>query len=373
MSLGPAAFIYFYMKMYSKRTWPTKVEYTYRPNISIVIPTYNEAQIIPLKLANVSRLIYPENLAEIILVDSNSSDKTVQITREFLVQHPQINLKILVEKERKGKSHALNYALEHCTGEVIIVSDADCYLPNNLLETALPFLADPAVGAVYVPKILLNSEETWVTRMEQEFLESANTLRLGESKAGSTAFFEGGFSAFKRVAFDKFDVYGTGSDDCGTVICVIEKSYRAMQVPEAQFYSSFPASYKGRISVKLRRANQLLRIFVKYLDLILRRKLKISKKTIVPYILLYLMSPVALVFFFVTSILLAFDYPILLAFLGFLAISKIRTYSYELLENNILILIAGSGILAGRSFSVWNQPEDRIWLTKEKLSHLNLI
>ena len=98
--------------------------------------------------------------------------------------------------------------------------------------------------------------------MEQGYLKSANMLRLGESKAASTLFFEGGFSAFRREALQRFDPYETGSDDCGTVLSVIEHDFRAMLVVDAKFYSSFPATFRGKISIKLRRTIQLVTAFL---------------------------------------------------------------------------------------------------------------
>ena len=79
-------------------------------------------------------------------------------------------------------------------------------------------------GSIGGPKILLNSKQTWITKLEEEYLRSSSQLRIGESKTGSTVFFEGGFSALKKVAFGKFDAYETGSDDMGTAISIIENT-----------------------------------------------------------------------------------------------------------------------------------------------------
>lgn len=373
IALGPPAFIYLYMKRSSKKRWPTKVDGKYKPKISIIVPTYNESSIINFKLANLSRLSYPGNLLETIFVDSNSSDNTAEIIQKFCRENPQTTVKVLVEDERKGKSHALNYALDHCSGEVIIVSDADCFWPSDILEKAMPFLADETVGVVGGPKILLNSSQTWVTRMERGYLESANFLRLGESKAGSTVFFEGGFCAFKKKVVDRFDPYGTGSDDCGTVIRVIEQDYRAMLVPEARFYSTFPMSLRNKLSLKLRRINQLVRVFAKYLDLLFKGKIKSTKVIVVPNILLYLFSPVAFVFFFALTVVLLFNFPYISLVLLFLLIPKVRFYVYQIVENNFLLFAGIFGVISGKSFSVWSQPEDRAFLTYEALSRLNLI
>jgi biofilm PGA synthesis N-glycosyltransferase PgaC len=361
------------MKKGSKKSWPTKVDSNYKPKISILVPTYNESSIILLKLTNLIRLSYPKDLVEIIVVDSNSSDNTAQIVRQFSDELPQVKIRILVERDRKGKVHALNYALDQCECDVVIVSDADCFWPSDMLEKAIPFLADPLVGAISGPKILLNSNQTWVTRMEESYLKSANVLRLGESKEGSTVFFEGGFSAFKKEAFDRFDPYETGSDDCGTVISTIERNFKAMLVPEAEFYSSFPPSFRGKLSIKLRRANQLVRVFGKYLDLLIKGKAKSTKKTVVPNTFLYLFSPIGFVVFMILSVFLVFNFAYLLIAIIFLAIPKIRFYSCEIFESNFILLAALFGVVVGKGFSIWRQPEDRMWLTKETLTQFNLI
>jgi cellulose synthase/poly-beta-1,6-N-acetylglucosamine synthase-like glycosyltransferase len=219
---------------------------------------------------------------EIIVVDSNSNDGTGQIVSDFSKQNPQLNVKLILEQQRKGKSHALNTALQQCSGEIIAISDADCFWPKDILIKALPYLADPKVGAIGGPKLLFNKDQTWITRMEEGYLKSANMLRLGESKAGSTLFFEGGFSAFRREALQRFDPYETGSDDCGTVLSVIEHNFRAMLVVDAKFYSSFPATFRGKISIKLRRTIQLVHVFARYLGLLVAGKAKHSRVTVVP-------------------------------------------------------------------------------------------
>ena len=373
VALGPAVFIFLYMKRSAKKPWPTRIDAEYKPKISIIVPTYNESRIIQLKLINLSRLGYPKSLLETLVVDSNSSDNTAEIVQQFCEKNSDANLRLIAEKERKGKSHALNSALEQCKGEIIIVSDADCFWPSDILEKAIPFLADPSVGVIGGPKILMNAEQTWVTRMEEQYLRSANSLRLGESKAGSTVFFEGGFSAFKKNAINGFDPYKTGSDDCGTVISTIEKNFRAELVPNARFYTTFPTSLRNKISIKIRRINQLIRVFSTYLNLLIHGRLKSSKVTVVPNTLMYLFSPVAFVVFLVLTGLLVLGFPYLLLALLLFLVPKVRFYTYQIFENNLLLLTGLVGVASGRKFSVWSQPEDRECLSSEVLVQFGLI
>jgi hypothetical protein len=146
-----------------------------------------------------------------------------------------------------------------------------------------------------------------------------------------------------------------------------------MLVKEAKFYSSFPATFRGKISIKLRRINQLVRVFSKYLDLLVKGKVKSSKSTVVPNTLLYLVSPIAFAVFLVLTAYLVLSYPMLLFFSLLLFAPQVRFYVYQIVENNILLFVSILAVLFGQKFSVWAQPEDRVWFTRENLSSYNLI
>lgn len=317
-SFGVAGFTFICMKNAAKKPWQIKMNSDYRPKISILVPTYNEADIIHFKLKNLIKVKYPKNLMQIIIVDSNSQDQTLNIAKSFIEQHPESNIQILIESERRGKSAALNFALKKCEGDVVIISDADCFWPSDILEKALPFLADSNVGAISGPKVLLNAEDSWVTRTEDIYLTSSNIIRLGESKVCSTLLFEGGFSAYKREVLESFDPYNTGSDDCGSIITMAEKGYRAIIVSEARFYCAFPRAWKDKVSIKVRRANQLIRVFWNYLSLLLKGRIKIQKRIIIQYIITFFISPIMFLGLVATTVYSLFIFPYLsLIFLFF--------------------------------------------------------
>lgn len=373
LSFGTAFLIYILMMKSAKRPWRIRIDDHYKPKVSILVPTYNEEAVIRLKLENLTKVRYPRDLMEIIVVDSNSQDQTLNIVNDFVKQHPETNFKILKENKRRGKSAALNFALKNCEGEVVIVSDADCFWPSDILEKALPFLADPNVGAISGPKILLNPEESWVTKTEDFYLNSMNRVRLGESKVYSTLLFEGGFSAYKKEVLESFDPYNTGSDDCGTIVALAEKGYRAIFVPEARFYSAFPKSWREKIGIKLRRANQLVRVLWKYLCLLFKGRIKIPKRVIVQGILMYIINPIMFLALIVTSIYLLFEFPYLsLIFLIFL-IPYVNSYLFELIQNNLVLFISMIAVLVNKKFVVWKKPKDRAMLRDGVLRQYGLI
>jgi glycosyltransferase involved in cell wall biosynthesis len=84
------------------------------PSVSVVIPAMNEAENLPYTF---SRL--PEGLHEVILVDGHSHDDTVAVAKRL---RPNVRI---VTQSGKGKGNAMADGFAACTGEVIVMLDAD--------------------------------------------------------------------------------------------------------------------------------------------------------------------------------------------------------------------------------------------------------
>lgn len=376
--LGVPGIYYLYLRYVAQKPWRLKIDETYLPSITILVPTYNEADLIGYKLENLNNLEYPKVLIQIIIVDSASTDKTLDRVLKFIEYHPEMNVKVLREKSRSGKSKALNFALRCATGDVIIVSDADSFLPPNILLRSLPILGDPSVGALGGREVFLNLDKSWVTLSEESYLRFMDTIKLGESKIRSTIFFEGGFSAYKRGCLDEFD-YKTGSDDCGTALSVVQKGVRTVFAPEAFFYTVFPATFKGKLRIKVRRANQIVRIWIECLNLLLREKLLLPKKIAVFEIFLFLINPLVFaLLFFMTFVLILQYLPHSLFFLLVpaiaLAIPRIRFLFLNSVQSYFVLLGTLLALIFRKKFTAWEIPEERkLLLTGEMLKKKGLI
>jgi len=113
------------------------------PTVSLVIPAKNEARNLPLVLAAV-----PDDLHEVILVDGNSSDDTVEVAR---ASYPGITV---IGQTRKGKGNALACGFAAATGDFIVMLDADgstdpAEIPRFV--DALKHGADFAKGSRFMP------------------------------------------------------------------------------------------------------------------------------------------------------------------------------------------------------------------------------
>jgi cellulose synthase/poly-beta-1,6-N-acetylglucosamine synthase-like glycosyltransferase len=69
------------------KPWNLRRDPEYRPKVTIIVPTYNEANLIKRKLDDVASQGYPKDLVEIIVVDSASTDGTPNIVREWMESH----------------------------------------------------------------------------------------------------------------------------------------------------------------------------------------------------------------------------------------------------------------------------------------------
>jgi cellulose synthase/poly-beta-1,6-N-acetylglucosamine synthase-like glycosyltransferase len=357
--LGTYSAYFFYIRKNVGRAWGIKVDEGFEPEISILIPVHNEEANIESKLENIKSVSYPREKMEIVVVDDASNDGTVEKVENFMRRYPKLNIKLVRQNPRAGKSAALNKALHVSTNPIVLVSDADTKWPRDILRKALPYLANPEIGAITGRGVNANVEASWVTKAEKSYLQVANFVRLGESKIHSTIRFEGGFCAYKRNAFDIFDCE-TGSDDSGTALKVVSRGYRSIMVPEAIFYTSFPPSFIAKFKIKLRRANQLISLWVKCLKLLLKRRLSLPKRIVIPEIALFIFNPIILLILIASSVALIILNPlsplslaIIFSVLGLLVF--VRHVFVELIVDNIILLSALTTYMFRRRYVVWEK------------------
>src|SRR3989442_14694351 len=131
----------------SRRGYNLAIGSERQPTISIIIPTYNEATVIKEKLSNISLSYYPSDRIDVIVVDSGSTDNTGNLAREFFAQN-RLKGEVVEEKERSGKSGALNIGLKHALGELVCINDAECKRDRQAPGKDTRYLSDPTVGAV---------------------------------------------------------------------------------------------------------------------------------------------------------------------------------------------------------------------------------
>jgi len=113
------------------------------PRVSIVTPSYNQAQFIEETIRSVLLQGYPD--LEYIIMDGGSTDGSVDTIRKY-----EPWLAYWVSEPDRGQSHAINKGFERATGEIVSWLNSDDLLyPNALRAIAHAFVEHPDAGMIY--------------------------------------------------------------------------------------------------------------------------------------------------------------------------------------------------------------------------------
>lgn len=261
----PLAYYLYVKSRWLPKSWGLRVDESYRPRVTVIIPTYNEADVIKERLNNIYMQKYPRSLVEVIVVDSGSEDGTPELVEEWARQNNDIKLEIVREEVRRGKANALNNALRHVNGEIVVLADADAFWDESALANAVKLFSDPSVGGVSCLKKPLGRG---FADVEDSYRLYYNVLRVSESKAFSTPIFHGELAAFRVEHLMKLGGFPTdiGADDSYMATAIAVMGYRSIISDEILCFEAVPGSADYH-SWRIRRAQHLVQSFTKTLKL----------------------------------------------------------------------------------------------------------
>ena len=96
------------------------------PLVSVIIPTKNEGKIIEACLCSLREQTTKHDF-EIIMVDTNSRDNTLELAEKYGVK--------IVKENRPGKNKARETGSNHAAGEILCFTEADCQVPATWIDT----------------------------------------------------------------------------------------------------------------------------------------------------------------------------------------------------------------------------------------------
>lgn len=127
------------------------------PKISIVTPSYNQAEFLERTILSVLNQNYP-NL-EYIIIDGGSTDGSVGIIKKY-----EKYLSYWISEKDKGQAHAINKGLSHASGEIVAwLNSDDLHLPGAVEQAVSALVNNPEVGVVYANGVKIN-EYGYITK-----------------------------------------------------------------------------------------------------------------------------------------------------------------------------------------------------------------
>ncbi|RLB08883.1 MAG: glycosyltransferase family 2 protein [Deltaproteobacteria bacterium] len=221
-----------------------------RVPVTILIAAYNEERDIEATVCNKLEQDYPPDLLEVIVISDGSTDKTDEIVNS--IEDPRVRL--LRQEPRAGKTSALNMAVPHARGEILVFSDANSISAPDALSKLIQNFNDPGIGYVTGKMVYTDQDGTIVGDGCTAYMKYENFLRRIESRLGSVVGVDGGIDAVRKELYRPMNP--DQLPDFVLPLKVVEQGYRVVYEPKAILKEpSLRAAqdeYKMRVRVSLR-------------------------------------------------------------------------------------------------------------------------
>lgn len=171
-----------------------------RLTVSIIIPCWNEEDLIERRLDNINEQDYPAELVEVVVASDGSADATNEIVRRRAEEDPRIKL---LDLQRGGQTAALNAGVEAATGEIVLITDAGTVFATDTLSKLMSYFADDSVDCTVGAWTVVPLEEAPHNRGEKAYRGFEDRLRSLEALAGIAFHGQGACTGFRREVYPK--------------------------------------------------------------------------------------------------------------------------------------------------------------------------
>jgi biofilm PGA synthesis N-glycosyltransferase PgaC len=218
----------------------------FEPEVSFVIPCYNELDYIEAKARNCLNFEYPKDKIKIIFITDGSNDGS-NLKAESIP-----GVKVLHQNARKGKSAAENRAMQYIDTPIVVFSDANTILPTNAIRKIVQHYADPLVGAVSGEKrILEKNKDTASGAGEGMYWKYESFLKKLDSELLTIVGAAGELFSFRKELYTQLEE-DTILDDFISSLRIAQKGYRVIYEPEAYAMEAASESVSEELKRKIR-------------------------------------------------------------------------------------------------------------------------
>jgi poly-beta-1,6 N-acetyl-D-glucosamine synthase len=209
------------------------------PFVSIIVPAYNEAEVISSSLSSLLELRYP--YYEIIAVDDGSTDGTLEKMKDFEGNHYGVRVQVF-RKENGGKAEALNYGIRKSKAPIVVCMDSDSRLTPEALRYAIRHFHDPNVGAVAGNVKVINRHNIWTKLQALEYIEGLNIARKAQAFFRTVNVIPGPMGIFRRAAIEGTGGYDsdTFAEDFDMTVKILADGWKINYEPKAVAYTEAP-------------------------------------------------------------------------------------------------------------------------------------
>lgn len=152
------------------------------PKVTVVTPSYNQAEYLENTILSVLNQDYPN--IEYVIIDGGSTDGSVDIIKRY-----QDRLAYWISEPDSGQSNAINKGFKHATGEIFNWLNSDDILMPSAVKIAVHYLLNkPEIGMVYGDRIIIDKKGNFLSLVEVPSF-NAKSMMYNWTIPQETAFF----------------------------------------------------------------------------------------------------------------------------------------------------------------------------------------
>jgi len=240
---GYGIIVWLWAKIKTKSRSPKSL-LPFEPEVTIVIPAYNEAYILESKIENCFALQYPAGKLKIMFITDGSTDNSAEI----LAKYP--NITHLHSSLRGGKSLAENRAMEFVKTPYVIFTDCNSFLNPEAVQELVKHYQNPLVGAVSGEKKIIELGAD-AGSGEGLYWKYESFLKRCDSQIHSLMGAAGELVSFRSELFQPLEK-DTILDDFIQSLRIVEMGYRVVYEPKAYASETPSASMAEEMKRKIR-------------------------------------------------------------------------------------------------------------------------
>lgn len=239
------------------------------PPISIIVPAYNEAEVIEGALASLAGLDYP--VFEVLVVDDGSTDQTLRLAAEWEGTHGNAEIRVIT-KRNGGKATALNTGIALSKHPFLFCMDADSRLEPSTLKQAMRQLEDPSVGAV-AGNVKVSNRKGIITNLQAlEYIEGLNLPRRAQGFVAAVNIVPGPVGLFRREALEEVGGYDTDTfaEDADLTLKLVAAGWKVVYEDTAVAWTEAPENWLDLVQQRYRWTRGILQSLKKRKSLLFK-------------------------------------------------------------------------------------------------------
>ena len=196
---------------------------------SVVIPFRNEAHQLPVLLDTIKTLDYPKSMFEIIMVDDDSSDNSVDLIKNYDLKGLTISVVKNIRRTPSPKKDAITTAINDAQFNWIITTDADCRLPKYWLDIVDNYIQNKSPKLIIAP-VTYTRVNSFFKRFQLLDILSLQGVTIGSFGIGQPIMCNGANLAYHKDTFKDINGYeGNSHIASGDDLFLLEKLLKTHQ------------------------------------------------------------------------------------------------------------------------------------------------